>query len=240
LENTPLNPLDSLTAAPVTDPPPDTVEDRHWWWPIGEGLSRAAILACYLYGDFTGRMNGRWVTDMKASDQRRQQASPFQQRVITTTVTVTALLAVGTVAGTVAGVGMAVYDILDALLTAGIHGARASYTSGLGQTITRPAHAYLTAHATGLPITVGQAWNTWLTVLGGLLTWSTLLRSFGARLGWTAMGAASIAAVWAGSPAANAPVAAGLALAAWSVLSIPAFWGVDRRARLVIENHDGQ
>jgi hypothetical protein len=50
------------------------------------------------------------------------------------------------------------------------------------------------------------------------------------------MGAASIAAVWAGSPTINAPVAAGVALAVWSALSVAAFRGLGRRTYLAIED----
>ncbi|NYD51719.1 hypothetical protein BJY14_007702 [Actinomadura luteofluorescens] len=59
--------------------------------------------------------------------------------------------------------------------------------------------------------------------------------SWGARLGWIATGAATVAMVWAGTtPHASRWTAAGVAVLAWSVLSIVAFHGAGRGRRLTI------
>lgn len=92
----------------------------------------------------------------------------------------------------------------------------------LTRTITDPVRGYLTQHATGLPVTAHTLWITWLAVTIGLFILATI--GFrGARIGWTLLGAATTAMVYLGTPANSAPLAAGLTVTAWAVLSIAAF-----------------
>jgi hypothetical protein len=92
----------------------------------------------------------------------------------------------------------------------------------LTRTITDPVHAYLTTHTTGLPIPAHLAWWTWVATTIGLFIAATL--GFrGARIGWTLTGALTTTMVYtATTPAAGRPLAAGLTITAWSVLSIAA------------------
>jgi hypothetical protein len=58
--------------------------------------------------------------------------------------------------------------------------------------------------------------------------------SRGARIGWSLLGAATAAMVWAGAAPHSRDLAAGLAAAAWSLLSIPAFTPTSRPDRTVV------
>ncbi|WP_433346891.1 hypothetical protein ACQP25_28505 [Microtetraspora malaysiensis] len=99
--------------------------------------------------------------------------------------------------------------------------------------ITKPVHAYLTEHAAGLPITAEVLWKAWAVVGIGLwlLGW---FRSWAVRLAWTLYGAGTVAMVYAGSPTAGQALAAGVAVLAWAVVSLPVFAGIGRRPHTLI------
>jgi hypothetical protein len=103
--------------------------------------------------------------------------------------------------------------------------------------ITDPIHVYLDQHTAGLPATADQLWWTWLIATGVLLllSWTG---SWGARLGWTASGAAGVAMVFAGTPEASQTLAAGVATLAWALLSVLAFAGIGRTRlpRVIVNN----
>lgn len=84
-----------------------------------------------------------------------------------------------------------------------------------------PVRAWITAHSTGLPkeVTADLLGLLWLGGLAVLFTLATL-KSFGARIGWTLAGAATIWMAWDGSPATSRAVAAGLTGLAWALLSV--------------------
>lgn len=74
--------------------------------------------------------------------------------------------------------------------------------------------------------------HTWAvgTLALWVLAWA---RSTGARIGWILMGAATVWMVWSATPEVSRPIAAGTAVLAWSLLSIPALRGAWNRNTFV-------
>ncbi|WP_331747476.1 hypothetical protein OG365_40660 (plasmid) [Streptomyces sp. NBC_00853] len=99
-------------------------------------------------------------------------------------------------------------------------------------TITDPVHSYLQAHTVGLPITAASVYLIWQGIGAGSLALAWLIRSNGARLTWTAHGAATIWMVWASSPTTGRTVAAALAILAWTAGSVLALRGLSLRVRV--------
>ncbi|MEU0082029.1 hypothetical protein ABZY58_29365 [Micromonospora tulbaghiae] len=93
--------------------------------------------------------------------------------------------------------------------------------------ISDPVRVYLDGHTVGLPATGRDLWITWLVALG-VLYLGALFGSTYARIGWAAIGALSAAAVYLGAPAGTGPAAAGLTVAVWLTLSLPAYAGLSR------------
>ncbi|MFK8851362.1 hypothetical protein ACEXOX_45255, partial [Streptomyces sp. Ac-502] len=71
--------------------------------------------------------------------------------------------------------------------------------TGLLATIDQPVRHYLATHTQALPVTAATAYSTWQAV-GAVSLLLGFLRFTGARLTWTAWGAATVAMVWAGTP----------------------------------------
>ena len=90
------------------------------------------------------------------------------------------------------------------------------------RTITDPVHTYLTAHATGLPVTAHTLWITWLVATIGLLALATA-GSRGARYGWCLHGATTTAMVYTATPTDARALAAGLTITLWALLAVAAF-----------------
>ncbi|GAB1331706.1 hypothetical protein [Streptomyces sennicomposti] len=120
------------------------------------------------------------------------------------------------------GVGTTVIDIARALPwstpTSDDH-------TGLLATIDQPVRSYLATHTQTLPITATTAYSTWqaIGVVAFLLGY---LRNTPARLTWTAWGAATVAMVWIATPGPGRQVAAGIAVLAWTALSVLALRGI--------------
>ncbi|WP_449066772.1 hypothetical protein, partial [Planomonospora algeriensis] len=89
------------------------------------------------------------------------------------------------------------------------------------QVFTRPVHAYLTEHADGLAVTVGQI--EWAWVVTGCAMWlpAVLWRSWGTRVGWTMYGIAGLTMVAAGSSPQTRWAATGVTAAYWAMLTLP-------------------
>jgi hypothetical protein len=104
-------------------------------------------------------------------------------------------------------------------------------------TVADPVHAYLSAHTAGLPLTASSAFVIWLGVGAASLALAWLTGAVGARLTWTAHGVCSVLMVWDASPAAGRPVAAALAVLAWTIGSFFALRGLSLRPRINIHNH---
>lgn len=105
-------------------------------------------------------------------------------------------------------------------------------------TVTDPVHAYLTAHTVGLPLTATSAFVIWQGVGAASLVLSWLTGAVGARLTWLAHGVCSVLMVWDASPAAGRPVAAALAVLAWTIGSFLALRGLSLRPRINIHTHN--
>jgi hypothetical protein len=107
-------------------------------------------------------------------------------------------------------------------------GAWHSFTAWeITRSATEPIRAYLGQHDTALPASASQVWTTGLITAAVLLTLSWM-GSWGARIGWTVLGIAAVAAAHAGAPAASAGLSAGITAAFWGVASVLAFAGVGR------------
>jgi hypothetical protein len=105
-------------------------------------------------------------------------------------------------------------------------------------TVTDPVHAYLSDHTAGLPVTASSAFGIWLGVGGASLVLAWLTGAVGARLTYTAHGAATVFMVWASSPAAGRTVAAALAVLAWTIGSFFALSGMSLRPVIVLPGCD--
>lgn len=99
-------------------------------------------------------------------------------------------------------------------------------------TVTEPVHSYLQAHTVGLPVTATSVYLIWQGIGAGSLVLAWLFRSNGARLTWTAHGAATVWMVWASSPATGRTVAAALAIIAWTAGSVLALRGLSLRVHI--------
>ncbi|MEU5869868.1 hypothetical protein ABZ815_52520 [Nonomuraea sp. NPDC047529] len=106
----------------------------------------------------------------------------------------------------------------------------------LTEVVTTPVHAYITAHAAGLPVGAEAIWSAWgLTgPILWLLCWLTG-SSWSARLAWLLYGAATVAMVHSASPAHGRMLAAGIAVLYWGVLSVFALRGLHRRPTVNIQ-----
>ncbi len=138
-----------------------------------------------------------------------------------------ALVVLALIGAVLAIVWMLLRDLFHGLTAASHAGAVAGVAIGhhlhiLTRVVVDPVHTYITDHAAGLPATPSQLWWTWLIVTTGLWLLAAA-GSTGARIGWTLLGAATVAMVWAASPIDAHQLAAGVALTAWSALSVPAF-----------------
>ncbi|MFD8621441.1 hypothetical protein [Streptomyces sp. NPDC059513] len=105
-------------------------------------------------------------------------------------------------------------------------------------TIADPVHAYLTAHTAGLPLTASSAFVIWQAVGVASLALSWLTGAVGARLTWIAHGTCSVLMVWDASPAVSRPVAAALAVLAWTIGSFFALRGLSLRPLINIHTHN--
>ncbi|MGQ7754867.1 hypothetical protein ACUN29_41700 (plasmid) [Streptomyces sp. WC2508] len=101
--------------------------------------------------------------------------------------------------------------------------------------VDQPIRTYIAAHTASLPISASTIYTVWQVVgLFGLI--GGFLRSSGARLTWTAWGAASIAMVYSTTPADGRAIATGLAALAWTAASALALRGLTLRPSLFIHN----
>ncbi|MFD3843990.1 hypothetical protein ACFWWC_48680 [Streptomyces sp. NPDC058642] len=104
-----------------------------------------------------------------------------------------------------------------------------SWATQWAATLTDPVHVYLDTHTAGLPVTATSVFAIWLGASAASLSLAWLTQAVGARLTWFTHGAATVFMVWASSPAASRTVAAGLAVLAWTGLSLFALRGLSLR-----------
>jgi hypothetical protein len=103
--------------------------------------------------------------------------------------------------------------------------------------VDQPIRTYIAAHCAGLQISASTVYTLWQVVgLFGLI--GGAFRSTGARLTWTAWGAASIAMVHSAAPEGGRTVATGLAVLAWTAGSALALRGLSLRPVLFTHIHN--
>ncbi|MFI7246378.1 hypothetical protein [Streptomyces qinglanensis] len=129
-------------------------------------------------------------------------------------------------------------DTLHRLLTAVPHvQIGADNSSGVFAVVDQPIRTYIAAHSTALPISASTIYTVWQTAgIFGLA--GGFLRSSGARLTWTAWGAASIAMVWNATPDDGRTIATGLAALAWTTASAFALRGLTLRPAIFAHIHN--
>lgn len=202
--------LDPIPAAWSTQDRADDA-DEHWW------------------PRMVDRINQWWINREPTGPALRQLATipPPRARVALAATVAAVLLAVGSlIYWLIAGIVGVITGVADAIRASSGHTAANTVhdltTWTLTRTITDPVHTYLTAHTTGLPVTADTVWWTWLATTAGLFALATF-GSRGARIGWAIAGATTTAMVYTATPATGRPVAAGLTVTAWAVLSIVAY-----------------
>ncbi|MFF3505399.1 hypothetical protein [Streptomyces sp. NPDC003247] len=129
-------------------------------------------------------------------------------------------------------------DTLHSLLTAVPRVQVGADTShGVFAVVDQPIRSYIAAHSAALPISASTVYTVWQIVgLFGLV--GGFFRSSGARLTWTAWGAASIAMVWDTAPDEGRTIATGLAVLAWTVASAFALRGLTLRPAFFTHIHN--
>ena len=112
--------------------------------------------------------------------------------------------------------------IVDAATTGGRHTGLWLRDGGLVNMITGPVRAWLDAHTAGLPATSTDLGLIWAGI-AAVLYLVALTRSVYARIAWALVGAATIAAAYAGADTTGAAAAAGTTAAVWLLLSLPVY-----------------
>jgi hypothetical protein len=83
-----------------------------------------------------------------------------------------------------------------------------------------PVRSYLTAHAAGLPVPAATLWWTWAGAGIALFLLAWIFTAIGARIGWTAYGAATTAMVFTATAPPAQWTAAGVTALWWALLSL--------------------
>jgi hypothetical protein len=176
------------------------------------------------WADTINRINTWWVERPPAGPAVRDWARATPRRVVATAAALTAAIVVAAVTA-VLWLASAVYGLLAAAAADGRHtGAEARWSAAgrLTRVITDPVHAYLTGHAAALHTNGRLLWLGWLATTAILFALA-VLGSTGARIGWTLTGALTTTVVYTSTPTDARLLAAGVAVTAWSLLSIAAF-----------------
>jgi hypothetical protein len=114
-----------------------------------------------------------------------------------------------------------------------------THHQGLLATVTGPVHAYITAHAVGLPTDAATVWALWQLAAPVLLILS-MTGSLVARVAWCGYGAGTAAAVWMAAPDPGRPVALALTVTAWALASILALHGLRLGPLVVVSRPIGR
>ncbi|MGW6876213.1 hypothetical protein [Streptomyces xanthophaeus] len=110
-------------------------------------------------------------------------------------------------------------------------------STGVFAVIDQPIRTYVAAHSASLSISAPTVYTVWQLVgLFGLI--GGFARSSGARITWTAWGAASIAMVWDAAPDEGRTIATGLAVLAWTAASALALRGLTLRPAFFTHIHN--
>ncbi|MDX2835467.1 hypothetical protein [Streptomyces scabiei] len=104
-------------------------------------------------------------------------------------------------------------------------------STGVVAVVDQRVRSYLAQHSAGLAVSASTLYTLW-QVAGMIGLIFGYLRSTAARLLWAAWGASSAAMIWSATPATSRPIAVGLAVLAWTVLSAFAMRGLTLRRRV--------
>ncbi|MFE8950088.1 hypothetical protein [Streptomyces sp. NPDC007856] len=106
-------------------------------------------------------------------------------------------------------------------------------SNGVFAVVDQPVRTYIAQHSAGLPIAASTVYTLWLlTGIVGLVL-GYLSRNNGVRAMWAGHGAATVWMVWSATSHTSRPVAAALAVLAWTFLSAFAMRGLSLRRRFV-------
>ncbi|MGW7260662.1 hypothetical protein [Streptomyces sp. NPDC054834] len=202
-----------LTYLPVPFPkappkPPRFAALRDWW-------NRA--------WDIDGVLYEMWDDVLSAPDDGLRHMAPWIRAVLMVAgVSFTVLMAQA--AGEV--VLQALHQTLTAVPKVQVG---ADTSSGVAAVVDQPVRTYIAQHSAGLEVEGSTVYTLWLlTGIVGLVL-GYLSRNNGVRAMWSAWGAATVFMVWTATPATSRPIAAGLAVLAWTFLSAFAMRGLTLR-----------
>ncbi|MFF7986997.1 hypothetical protein ACFZDK_49325 [Streptomyces sp. NPDC007901] len=107
-------------------------------------------------------------------------------------------------------------------------------SGGVFAVVDQPVRTYIAQHAAGLPVAASTVYTLWLLTGIVALVLGFLSKNNGVRATWAAHGAATAWMVWTATPDTSRPVAAALAVLAWTFLSAFAMRGLTLRRRVVV------
>lgn len=177
--------------------------------------------------DIDGVLYEMWDDVLSARDDGLRHMAPWLRAVLMT-AGVSFVVLMAKAAGEV--VLQALHQILTAVpkVQVGV-----DTSNGVFAVVDQPVRTYIAQHSAGLPVAASTVYTLWLlTGIVGLVL-GYLSRNNGVRAMWVGHGAATVFMVWTATPATSRPVAAGLAVLAWTFLSAFAMRGLTLRRRVV-------
>ncbi|MEV7657926.1 hypothetical protein AB0O39_27630 [Streptomyces anulatus] len=207
--------LDLLNQTP---PPPDTTPDKD---PGTTRLTqlRAAWNASWEQGGF---LHGRWE-DLR---QAPNAGWHFMANWIKALLILTGMCALLVLLDTAADISAAALNRLDDAMPATPVGTDTS--SAFWGVVDNPVRTYIAQHTTGLPVS-GTAVYTFWQLAGAVGLIGGFIGATGARLTWTAWGAATTWAVWTTTPVDGRTIATAITILAWTAASTLALRGLSLR-----------
>ena len=209
------------TAKPEHAPAPEGKEPlltglRQWWdtaWAQG------------------GPLHKPWEDLRQAPDQGWHQMANWIKTVLALLALCLTIVLVGAAVGIVTDT---LHHLLNATPTVKVG---VDTSGGIWGVIDNPVRSYIAAHTASLTISASTVYTLWQLIgLFGLI--GGFCRSTGARLTWTAWGAASIAAVWSATPADSRVIATTIAALAWTAASTLALRGLSLRPSSLVHIHN--
>lgn len=186
---------------------------------------RAALRAWWTAAwEEDGRLNTMWEDILRAPEDGLRYMAPWVQAVL-------AVAGLSVVVLMAKAAGEVVLQALHQLLTA-VPRVRVGVdtSSGVVAVVDQPVRTYIAQHAAGLPVAASTLWLA--TGITGLV-FGCLLQNNGVRALWTGWGAATVWMVWTATPHTSRPLAAGLAILAWTFFSAVAMRGLTLRRPVV-------
>lgn len=212
-DNTPRADRQELTHLPMPFPKAPPKEPRFtalrtWWQEAWEE---------------DGVLHAMWQDILNAPQDGPRHMAPWL-RALLAVAGVSFIVVMATAAGEI--VLQALHQLLTAVPKVQV-GVDAS--SGVAAVIDQPVRTYIAQHSAGLPVAASTVYTLWLlTGIVGLVL-GYLSRNNAVRAMWAGHGAATVWMVWTATPDASRPVAAGLAVLAWTLLSAFAMRGLTLR-----------